>query len=185
MMASPGLDEITTTTTRNRKMGKKSGAKDALKVAQSGTPVPAGDASTKKKIDAAAGTVGTAKGSMTMAKSLPVPTATDTPVAKEKWEGSHEDWKADYAGSKRRGISTDDYEDTPHDRISDAAGERRMSAEEDSKKAIAHPGGYKKGVGAFSNTPKSSHGYGHPASARQGNLRCSGHSGAHQLGKKK
>lgn len=167
-------------------MDKKSGAKNALKVAQSGTPVPAGDASTKKKIGAAAGTSGTTKGSLATAKSLPTATATDTPVAsKEKYEGSHEDWKQDYAGAKRKGMSTSEYEGTAEDRVADSAGERRMDAEADSQKAIDHPGGYKKGVGAFSNGPKTASGFGHPPSARQGHLRCSGHSGAHQIGKKK
>ncbi len=32
---------------------------------------------------------------------------------------------------------------------------------------------------------KESHGYGHPVTARAGKLRCSGHSGAHRIGKRK
>ncbi len=32
---------------------------------------------------------------------------------------------------------------------------------------------------------KEAHGYGHPVTARSGNLRCSGHSGAHRIGKRK
>jgi hypothetical protein len=181
-MASPGLDEITTTTLRNRKMGKdKAGAKDALKVAQSGTPVPAGDASSKSTKDKAAKGSG---GSLSKVQSLPQPTATDTPVGKDKWEGSAKDWQSDYAGAKRKGISTADYEDTASDRLADNAGQRRMESE-DGTKAETHPSGYRQGVSAFSNTPKVSHGFGHPASARDGHLRCSGHSGAHQIGKKK
>src|ERR1700679_2379189 len=108
-MASPGIDEITTTTLRNRKMGsKKANEKDALKTAQSGAPVPAKDFSSSKKEDKAAKGSG---GSLSKAQSLPVPTATDTPVGKDKWEGSTEDWKSDYTGAKRKGISTADYED--------------------------------------------------------------------------
>ena|ERR1700744_2724110 len=39
-------------------------------------------------------------------------------------------------------------------------------------------------VGA--RTPaREAHGFGHPASAKQGPLRCSGHSGAHQIGKRR
>lgn len=35
------------------------------------------------------------------------------------------------------------------------------------------------------STGKQAHGYGHPSSAQSGKLRNSGHSGAHQLGKRK
>lgn len=182
-MASPGLDEITTTTLRNRKMGKTA-SKATADVHKSGTHVPEKDFSSTKKEAAAAGTGGTKKGSLTVANSLPAPTATDTPVAPKKaWEGSSEDWSADYNASKRRGISVADHEDSARDRISDAAGERRMTADDSSKPQTAP--GYKQGVSAFSNTPKAAHGFGHPASAKQGHLRCSGHGGAHQIGKKK
>ena len=162
---------------------KKSGAKDALKVAQSGTPVPEKDFSSSKK-EAKADKGG--GGSLAKAKSLPneVSSPTDTPVGKEKWEGSSKDWSADYSAAKRKGISTDAYEDSAEDRISDNAGQRRLEAEDD-KKTIDHPSGYKQGVSAYSNSPKSAHGFGHPASAKDGHLRNSGHSGAHRIGKKK
>lgn len=182
-MASPGLDEITTTTLRNRSMKDKAGSKAALKTAQSGTPVPETDFSPKKKEVKAAGTGKPEKGSLAVAKSLPTETATSTPVpAKKQWEGSSEDWSADYNAAKRRGKTTADYEDSPHDRIADAAGEKRMAGD-DSDKVQTAPA-YKKGVSAFSNSPKVSHGYGHPASAKDGHLRNSGHSSAHRIGKK-
>lgn len=37
---------------------------------------------------------------------------------------------------------------------------------------------------SFSRTPKATHGFGHPVTARDGHLRNSGHSGAHRIGKK-
>lgn len=170
---------------------KKSGAKNALKVAQSGTPVPEKDFSSKKKEVAAA--TGSAKGSMAVAKSLPTEKFNSAPVAsdpkptevKKTWEGSPEDWGKDYSASKRKGISTADYEDSAHDRIADAAGERNMAAKEDASKSVDDAPGYKRGVSAFSNNPKASHGFGHPSSAKDGHLRNSGHSGAHRIGKKK
>lgn len=167
-------------------MGKdKAGAKAALKTAQSGTPVPEKDTSSAKKVGAAAGTSGTKKGSITVAKALPTESAISQPVAPEKrsWEGSSDDWSKDYNSAKRRGISVDDHEDSARDRIEDSAGQRKMDA--DDRDAVKHVSGYKQGVSAFSNNPKASHGFGHPASTRQGHLRTSGHSGAHQLGKKK
>jgi|ERR1700722_1017332 len=160
------------------------GDKAALKTAQSGTPVPGKDFSSAKKESKAAGNGKPEKGSAAVAKALPTESATSTPVPSEpkKWEGSVEDWSADYNAAKRRGISVADHEDSARDRISDAAGERRMAADESNK--IKHVPEYKKGVSAYSNAPKASHGFGHPASARDGHLRCSGHSGAHRLGKK-
>ena len=158
-------------------------AKDALKVAQSGTPVPAKDASSaKKEAKAAKGgpIANLAKSKGEMATSTPVASA---PEPKKTWEGSSEDWSADYNAAKRRGKSTADYEDSAHDRIADAAGEKRMRAD-DSDKVQAAPQ-YKKGVSAFQNKPKAAHSFGHPPSARDGHLRTSGHSGAHQIGKKK
>lgn len=183
-MASPGLDEITTTTLRNRKMdSKKPNAKGALKSAQAGTPVPEKDFSSKKK--EAKADKPSSKGSMGTAASLPVPTAASTPAPTEnKYEGSFKDMMQDSAAARRKGITADQYEGSPADRLADNAGEKRMR-EDDSSKAPDHPGGYKQGVSAFSNTPKVSHGFGHPGSAKDGHLRNSGHSGAHRIGKKK
>ena len=170
-MGSPNLTEMVTTTQRNRKM--KQGPKKALKEAQSGTPVSEKNYSSKKKESSSAGTSGSTKGSLTTAQSLPEPT---------KYEGSSEDWSQDYAAAKRRGISTSDYEDSARDRIADVAGERRMAAKEPENEI--HSSGHKRGVPAFSNPPKTSHGFGHSANARDGHLRNSGHSGAHRIGKK-
>lgn len=166
-------------------MGKANPKAAIADVHKTGTHVPEKDFSSKKKEAAAAGTGGTKKGSLTVAKSLPTESATSTPVAPEKksWEGSSEDWSADYNASKRRGISVADHEDSARDRISDAAGERRMSAD-DSEKPQTAPG-YKQGVSAFANSPKTAHGFGHPSSARDGHLRNSGHGGAHRIGHKK
>jgi len=161
-------------------------AKAGLKVAQTGTPVPAKDFSSKKKEAKAAGPSG--KGSMTKVASLPTESATSTPVPDgKKWEGSSDDMMKDYREAKRKGITTDQWEGSASDRLSDNAGERRMKAEDgkDGNKEIDHPTGYKAGVSAFSNAPKQSHGFGHPTSARDGHLRNSGHSGAHRIGKKK
>lgn len=183
-MASPGLDEITTTTLRNRKMDKTP-SKAIATVHKTGTHVPEKDFSSKKKEAAAAGTGGTKKGSLTTAKALPTEQANSAPEApvKKSWEGSSEDWSSDYKAAKQRGISVADHEDSARDRLSDAAGERRMAADDSDKPQTAP--GYKQGVSAFSNAPKTAHGFGHPPSARQGHLRCSGSSGAHQLGKRK
>ena len=165
-----------------RKKDGTSGTKNALKVAQSGTPVPAKDSSTPAKIAKADDKGG--KGSMTVAKSLPSETASSTPVAQPKktWESSSEDWSKDYNAAKRRGISVEDHEDSARDRISDAAGERKFNADESDKPQTSP--GYKRGVSAFSNSPKAAHGFGHPSSARDGHLRNSGRSDAHRIGKK-
>ena len=167
------------------KKSESSNAKAGLKVAQTGTPVPEKDFSSKKKEAKAAGNGKSEKGSAATAKSLPMPTATSPPVAPEKktWEGSSEDWSKDYNASKRKGMTVEQYEDTAEDRVSDAAGERRMKADESDK--VQHAPEYKKGVSAFANQPKASHGFGHPTSARDGHLRNSGHGGAHRIGKRK
>lgn len=166
----------------------KSGKKAIADVHKTGTHVPEKDFSSSKKVAAAAGTGGTKKGSMTTAKSLPKPTATDTPVASEpkKWEGSSQDWSSDYNAAKRRGVSVADHNDSARDRLSDAAGEARMKSEqsEPNEYGPSTESTYVKGRGAFSNPPKTSHGFGHPSSARDGHLRNSGHGGAHRLGKK-
>lgn len=160
---------------------KKSGSKDALKVAQSGTPVPAKDFSPKVK--EAKADKPSAKGSMTKANNLPMPTATVTLVSSEpkKYEGSYEDMRQDSTAARRKGISTSDYEGSAADRLADAAGERRMKAEEPSTSAASH----RPGTPASANSPKQAHSFGHPASARDGHLRHSGHGGAHRIGKKK
>jgi hypothetical protein len=192
MMASPGLNEITTTTLRNRKMKDKAGPKDALKSAQSGTHVPEKDFSSKKAQAKATGNGKPEKGSMAVAKSLPTEKATSAPVASDpkphevdvkKYQGSSEDWSQDWRGGKRKGMSAEDYDGTAKDRVEDAAGQRRFDADESEK--VQHVPEYKKGVSAFNNSPKTSHGFGHPSSAKDGHLRNSGHSGAHRIGKKK
>src|SRR5258708_7906425 len=128
-MTSPGLDEISTTTQRNRKM-KKSGAKAAIAdVHKTGTHVPEKDFSSKKKEVAAVGTGKPEKGSLAVAKSLPTETGKSTPEAggakdltppKKTWEGSPEDWSADYRAAKRRGKTVAEYEDSYHDRVAGA-----------------------------------------------------------------
>ena len=162
----------------------KADAKGALKTAQTGTLVPEKDFSSKKK--EAKADKGGKGGSLSKVASLPMPTATDTPAAKEpsKWEGSSEDWSKDYSEAKKRGMTTEQYEDTASDRVSDKAGEKRMR-EKDAHEGEVHASGYKAGVAAFSNSPKTSHGFGHPSFARDGHLRNSGHHGAHRIGKKK
>ncbi len=175
----------------------KSGASKAIAdVHKSGTHVPEKDFSSKKK-QTAADSGGAKKGSLAKAKSLPTEKANSAPVAsdpkphqtKTYWEGSSEDWSSDYAGAKRKGQTVQQYEDSARDRLEDAAGERRMKADdslkEDDSREVQHAPDYKQGVSAFSNRPKSSSGFGHPPSACHGALRCSGHSGAHQVGKKK
>ena len=55
-------------------------------------------------------------------------------------------------------------------------------------KMVPHEPGITRGLtgtGGFGKPPAgSSHGYGHPPSARVGGLRLSGHKGAHQIGAK-
>lgn len=167
----------------------KSGEKNALKTAQSGTEVPQKDYSSKNKESKASS--GGKGGSAVLAKSLPTEKANSAPVAsdpkphevKKTWEGSPEDWTSDYRQAKRKGISVDQWEDSPSDRLSDNAGERKMKS--DDSDTVKHAPEYKQGVSAYSNSPKASHGFGHPASARQGHLRMSGSSSAHCIGRKK
>ena len=165
-------------------MKDKAGPKAALKTAQTGTPVPSKDFSSAKKESKAAGNGKPEKGSAATAKGLPVPAAASTPVETDKkYEGSAADWSQDYRGAKAKGMTSEQYEGTAKDRIEDAAGQKRLNADDSDK--VQHAPDYKKGVSAFSNTPKSAHGFGHPTSARDGHLRMSGHSGSHRLGKKK
>jgi hypothetical protein len=166
---------------------KKVPTKAIADVHKTGTHVPEKDFSSSKKIAAAAGTGGSTKGSMTSTKKLGSEKATSTPVSSEpvdarKYDGSSEDWSSDYHVAKRRGISVSDHEDSARDRVADVAGQRRFDADE--SKNIQHVSGYKKGVSAFSNKPKTSSGFGHPPSACDGHLRCSGHSSAHRIGKR-
>lgn len=142
---------------------KKANEKAALKTAQSGTPVPSKDTSSSKSEKRADGVM-----------AAPV-------HEKPTYEGSHDDYMADYTAAKRRGRTTAEYEDSAHDRIADAAGQRRM----DQENKPAPPPTYKPGTPASANPPKAAHGFGHPPSARDGHLRCSGHGGAHRIGKKK
>lgn len=119
-----------------------------------------------------------AKGSLTLAMHLPHVTDSG-----DGYENSYRDHADDYRAARRKGISTEDYEGTAHDRIADKAGAKRSRDETAAK--VDNPSSYKAGVGAFASKPKTSHGFGHPASARDGHLRNSGHSGAHQIGKRK
>lgn len=146
-------------------------------VQKSGTHVPEKATSTKKAEAKADGKMS--------AKPAPaaVGVASPVPVQEKSWEGSSEDWRQDYNGAKRKGMTTEQYQDTAGDRVADAAGERRMRAEESNK--VQNAPSYKPGTRASTNSPKVSHGYGHPAGSRDGHLRCSGHSGAHRIGKKK
>jgi hypothetical protein len=158
-------------------------------VAVTGTHVPEKDFSTKAKTKAADGSGKPEKGSLATGSKLPTEGASSSPVPekvtepKKVWEGSTEDWSKDYKEAKRKGISTEQWEDSAGDRISDAAGEKKFRDDDSDK--VQHAPEYKKGVSAFANSPKTSHGFGHPASARDGHLRNSGHSSAHRLGKKK
>jgi hypothetical protein len=163
-MASPGLNEITTTTKQNR-----SGVKKAQKTAQAGVPVPAKAFSSEKKEAAAAG----------KSSSAPMP-------EKKSWEGSTEDWMADHHEARRRGQKTEDYEDSARDRVSDVAGQMRMDAKGTEKNASEAPDAkHYRGKPAFANAPKNAHGFGHSSSSHDGHLRNSGHSGAHRIGKKR
>jgi len=101
------------------------------------------------------------------------------------YEGSSQDWTSDYNASRRKGISTEQYENSAEDRIADKAGEKRMRDKHGDKAAAPEAGSYTAGASAFKNPPKTSHGYGHTGSQRDGHLRHSGHAGAHQLGKRK
>lgn len=188
-MGAPGLNEIATTTLRNRKMDKKLGAKAAADVKKSGTHVPEKDFSSKKKEVKAAGTGKPEKGSAATAMSLPMATGKSTPEAgvniteKKSWQGSPEDWRQDYHESKRKGISSEQWEDSPSDRLSDNAGERKMNAHASEK--VHEAPDYKSGVSAFGNKSKTSHGFGHTAANHDGHLRNSGHGSAHRIGKKR
>lgn len=151
-------------------MSKTSGAKDGLKVAQTGTPVPAKDFSTPAKGAKAAGKMSTA----------PDPITAPEP---KKYQGSGEDYAQDYNDSRRRGKSSADYEDSAHDRITDKARGRQMMATQSTSADAATD--YKPGNSHFYNKPKSSHGFGHASGNHDGKLRNSGHSCAHRIGKKK
>lgn len=103
-----------------------------------------------------------------------------------KYEGSAQDMMSDYTAARRKGITPEQYEGSATDRIADAAGERRMKGNEKSKASeMKSEAPHMPGTPASKNQPKVSHGYGHPASARSGKLRMSGHSGAHRIGKRK
>jgi len=163
-------------------MDKKLSAKASADVKKSGTHVPEKDFNSKKKETAAAGTGKPEKGSLAVVAKLPVATGKSLPEAGAKtWEGSAEDWSSDYRGAKRKGISSDQWENSAEDRLSDNAGERKMKASEPAKEGPD----YKRGVSAFDNKPKTSHGFGHATAQNDGHHRLSGHSGAHRIGKKR
>lgn len=63
-------------------------------------------------------------------------------------------------------------------------------AKEDAQMPVAAPKDAPPGPAGPAPVPhpkqmKPTHGFGHGEGQKQGNLRCSGHSGAHQIGKKK
>ena len=92
---------------------------------------------------------------------------------------------ADYREARRRGQKVDDYEDSARDRVSDVAGQRRMDSEDYQKDEYpTKEGGHYRGKPAFANPPKNAHGFGHTGFNKDGNLRNSGHPGAHRIGKK-
>lgn len=163
-------------------MGQKTALKDIQK---SGTHVPEKDFSSAKKEKAADKGPKKGGGSMSKAASLPMPAAVVTPIPSEnkKYEGSAEDWRQDYVGAKKKGITTEEYEGSARDRIQDAAGEKRMRADGESNAAMQNSTDYKKGAGANSNTPKASHSF--RGGTRDGHHRLSGHPQAHRIGRKK
>lgn len=148
----------------------KDGAKALKDIHKSGTHVPEKDFSSSKKVAAAAS--GGKKGSLITAEPYKEP---------EGYEGSMKDWSDDRRQAQAKGMSSDRWEDSAGDRIADKAGEKNLKAADKPKEASD----YKPGVAAFSNSPKSSHGFGHGDGQKQGHLRTSGHSGAHQIGKKR
>jgi hypothetical protein len=101
------------------------------------------------------------------------------------YENSGADWNQDRRDADRRHMTTSEYEDSAHDRVADKAGEKRMRDKDADAKVMKNETTYKKGGSAFSNTPKSAHGFGHKTEHKKGHLRMSGHAGAHQVGKKK
>jgi hypothetical protein len=107
------------------------------------------------------------------------------PSEPQGYENSHHDFMEDYSTARRRGISVEDHEDSARDRIADKAGEKHLRDKSNAKAAIKNEPSYKAGQSAFANRPKTSHGFGHTGAQRQGHLRNSGHSGAHQIGKKR
>lgn len=155
-------------------MGKGQGPKAALKDAQSGTPVAGKNFSSKKKESKSSG-------KQNVFIAFHEPEQHDP----QKYEGSYKDSADDYRAARRRGMDVEQHEDSARDRISDNAGQRHLDGEDHEKsETIKHPGGYRQGVSAYSNYPKSAHGFGHTGSQRQGHLRMSGSAGAHQIGKK-
>lgn len=62
--------------------------------------------------------------------------------------------------------------------------EKDFSSKEQIDTAAGTPQ-FQKPPTAANTGSKQPHGFGHPSSARDGKLRCSGHSGAHRIGKKK
>lgn len=102
-----------------------------------------------------------------------------------KYEGSCEDMMKDYSAARRRGTTVEQFEDSPTDRISDNAGQRRFDAKDNEPKSKPNETGYKPGTPAFKNEPARSSGFNHSSGNRDGHLRLSGHGGAHRLGAKK
>lgn len=167
----------------------KDGAKAIKDVHKSGTHVPEKDFSSSKKVAAAAS--GGKKGSLTAGKPAKADSTTVKGVMAhdvsykepQGYEGSMKDWSDDHRQAKAKGMSSEQWEDSPRDRLADKAGEKTMR--EDDKAKPKDAPGYKAGVSAFSNSPKTAHGFGHSGSQKQGHLRTSGNSGAHQIGKRK
>jgi hypothetical protein len=101
----------------------------------------------------------------------------------KKYEGSCEDFMKDYSAARRKGISTEQFEDSATDRIADHAGQRRLDEKEGRPKGKPNETGYKPGTPAMKNEPARVSGF--KGTHKEGHLRMSGHSGAHRIGSKK
>ena len=122
-----------------------------------------------------------------MAKAPRFDIGINEPADPGKYDGSYEDNRRDYIEARKRGISTEDYENSASDRVADNAGQHRLDAAKFDKDDPDKQGSkeYKPGTPAFSNSPARTSGFGHSPANRSGHLRLSGAAGAHQIGKKK
>lgn len=83
-------------------------------------------------------------------------------------EGSAQDKREDKKLAKQHGMTMEQWEKSPQDKAHDAPEAPVPSANH-----------------SFPQARAGAHGYGHGVERRQGHLRVSGHSGAHQIGKKR
>jgi hypothetical protein len=107
------------------------------------------------------------------------------PHEPEGYEKSMDDYHADRVAESRRGVVQGGHEDSPRDRVSDKAGEKHHRDKKADKAETNMSPSYKPGASAFNSAPKVAHGFGHKEAHKKGQLRVSGHAGAHQIGKKK